>query len=144
MQLIVCETTGDWAAELWRRLPSGISLMETRSLPEVWQQLDSRPTMVALELTPQRAEQLLAALVRINREFPSAVAIVLADRSLAGWEEIVRHAGAVHFIASRRNVDELIELVRHRMASPLIEHFPPNDNSNSLEDQILASLPWGD
>jgi DNA-binding NarL/FixJ family response regulator len=142
MQLILCETTGDWAAELSRRLPAHVSVVETRSVEELLDQLKSAPTaIVALELLPQRAEKCLAALVRINREFPQAAAVVLAQRNQFAWEQLVREAGTVHFVSSIRHISELVNLVRHRSVS--VENFPPADESASLEDQILASLPWG-
>jgi DNA-binding NtrC family response regulator len=144
MQLIICETTGDWAAALWQWLPASVSLIETRSLGEMWERLHSAPAaMVALELTTERAESLLAALVQLDREFPQSVALVLAERNLAGWEEIVRQAGAVHFIVSPRRLDEVVELVR-RAASAIANQLPSGNESVNLEDQILANLPWGD
>jgi DNA-binding NtrC family response regulator len=143
--LIIFESTGDWAAELARRLPPGVSLVETRSLEEMWEQLHSNPAaVIALEFTLQRAERLLAALVRIDREFPQAIVIALAECKLAGWEEIVRESGAVHFIASPRKMDEVVELVRRRSVFAADDCLAPSDEPVSLEVQMLASLPWGD
>ena len=132
------------SSKRFRRLPASVSLVETRSLGEMWERLQSAPTaVVALELTADRAEPLLAALARLDREFPQAVPLILAERSLVGWEEIVRQAGAVHFVSSPRRVDEVVEIVRHRAAAAVANQLLSSDESVSLEDQILASLPWG-
>ncbi len=145
MQLIICETKGDWAAELSRRLPTGMPLIETRSLDEVWERLnDAFAATVALQLTAHRAEQILAALVRLDRDYPHAAAIILADRSLAGWENVVREAGAVHFVPSPRQVDEIVALLRRRSQFAAIDMPATLTETTSLEDRILASLPWGD
>jgi len=144
VQLIIGESTGDWAAELERRLPPSVSLVETRSLEEMWERLHSSPAAaIALEFILQRAEQLLAALVRIDREFPQAMVIVLAGCKLTSWEEIVRESGAVHFIASPRKVEEVVELVRRRSIFSVDDRLASSGESVSLEDQMLASLPWG-
>lgn len=142
MKLIVLESTGDWAAELIRRLPPAVSLVETRTLDDVWSELDGAPAIVALEFTPARADELLAALIRLDRECPQAASVILADPHDAAWESICREAGAVQFISSRRNVDQLVKLVRHQLAvSPRELVSAPIENT-SLEEQILADLPW--
>jgi hypothetical protein len=61
---------------------------------------------------------------------------VVAARSLAGWQWLVREAGAVHFSCSPRQLGPLAEMAcRHLASVPL----PPQ----SLTDRILAGLPWG-
>ena len=54
MQLIICESTGDWAAELERRLPPSVSLVETRSLEEMWERLHSSPDLAAARIPVAR------------------------------------------------------------------------------------------
>ncbi len=142
MKLIVFESTGDWAAELTRRLPPAVSLVETRTLDDVWSELDGTPAIVALEFTPPRAETLLAALIRLDREFPQAVSVVLADASHAGWEPICREAGAMQFITSRRNVDQFVLLVRQQRPVSPRELVSTSVEKTSLEEHILAGLPW--
>jgi hypothetical protein len=145
MQLIICETKGDWAAELSRRLPAGISLIETRSLDEMWERLNHAPTAtVALQLTQQRAEQILAALTRIDQNYPHTVAIVLADRSLAAWEHVVHEAGAIHIVVSPRQIDEIAALLLRRSQFAAADTPTASSETTSLEERILASLPWGD
>ncbi|HTQ37876.1 MAG TPA: hypothetical protein VMJ32_02550 [Pirellulales bacterium] len=144
MPLIVYESTGDWAAALGRRLPRDISLIETRSLAELWEYLTAaHSATVALELRADRADTVLAAVVRLDREFPQAAAVVLADRDLAAWEGIMREAGAVHFITSPRRTDEVIELARRHTAAATKRSIPSGEETTSLEDQIFASMPWG-
>jgi response regulator RpfG family c-di-GMP phosphodiesterase len=144
MQVIICESAGDWAAELCRRLPANVSLIETRSLDDLLRQLDQMPAaVVALELTASQGKQVVTAVHRIDREFPRATTIVLAARDLSPWEGLVREAGAIHFVGSPRKVDEIVELVRRR-AALASEHGAAAADSNSLEDQILAGLPWGE
>jgi hypothetical protein len=116
--LIVCETTGQWAAALRRELPQDVSLVETRSLSELFERLSQRPSaMVALELTAEKKEPTLAALVRIGREFPQAAPIVLADRTLTAWEDLAREAGAIHFVVSPRKLAEVGEIARQRITN---------------------------
>jgi hypothetical protein len=120
-------------------------LIETRHLDEVWERLPRfKTTMVALELTLNRAEQVLTGLIRLDHEFPQTAAVVLAERSLAGWEQITREAGAVHFIASPRKLEEIALLVRHRVAAKLEYRLSSQEQALPLEEQILADLPWGD
>jgi DNA-binding NarL/FixJ family response regulator len=145
MQLLICETTGDWAALIVRGLPISVRLMETRSLSEVWPRLaPAAAGVVLLELTTERASQTLAALVRLERDFPHLAAVVLTDRSLAAWEEICREAGAVHFVVSPRNIHQVIELIC-RQAAVVKQNLPAEDDQTMpLEDKILAELPWSD
>jgi hypothetical protein len=144
MPFIICETTGDWAAILGPLLPPSISLIETRRLDEVWERLQgATAAIVALELTLERADEIQAALRRLGDEFPQTVPMVFSTRSLAAWEEVVREAGAVHFVSSTRRIGEVVDLVRRRAASAIGEALHGNE-APSLEDQILGSLPWGD
>lgn len=143
MRLIVCETTGDWAALARRNLPVGVVIMEVRSLEDLWETLRSASTaVVALELNPRQGEKLLAALRRLNREFREVLPVVLAGHGLADWEEIVREAGAVEFVSSPRQIDRLAALVSHRLKSEV--HISNSNADPPLEERIMATLPWGD
>src|SRR5437868_1888104 len=100
MKIIICETSGDWAALARCSLPAGVVLVEVRSFDELWETLNSvSAAVVALELDPRRGEKLLAALRRLNREFCEVLPVVLAAHGLADWEEIVREADANEFIS---------------------------------------------
>jgi hypothetical protein len=143
MHLIICERTDQWATVIIPWLPSRVSCIETRSLDEIWKLLVNAPAaVVALELTDGRQEELLTALRRLDVEFPQAVAIVLAERTLAHWEILLREAGAVQFVNSLRAVDQVIQIVAQRAAlSPPLAQAT-NNQSVSWEEQMFATLPW--
>jgi DNA-binding NarL/FixJ family response regulator len=143
MQLIFCESTGNWAAWLKAEVAGDVKLVETRTLEELWQQLEQHgDALVALELTAARLERSLAALWRLHRRYPSAVVVALAELSLSALEPAVREAGAAHFIAAPRKLDELVSLVRYRSAAASFRDCN-NDEEVPIEDRVFASLPWG-
>ena len=142
MHLILCESTGDWAAALRRRLPPGMSVVETRSLDELAERLDIQPSAtVAIEWNAARGEMLLTEIARLGRRYPAAVVMILADRELASWESAVREAGAAHFVVSRRAVVEVIDIARHRVQSGRWTSLAPAQTGN-LEDRLMNELPW--
>ena len=135
-RLIVCERTGRWAVTLRRELAeAGVRVWETRTLADCWTELAASPaSLVVLELGGDVAG-LLGRMARGPREFPQARLAVVADRGLAGYEWLMREAGAVHFVASPRQVGTLAQLAcRHLAQAP-----PPQQ---SLTERIWASLPW--
>lgn len=135
-RLIVCERTGRWAMALRHELTgAGVRVWETRTLADCWGELAESPaSFVVLELD-RHVAGLLHYLARQPREFPLARLAVVADRSQAGHEWVVREAGAVCFLASPRRVGPLAQLVcRHLAQVPLPQQ--------SLTDRIWASLPW--
>ena len=137
-RLLVCERGGRWAARLRRELAeAGVRVWETRSLAECWALLAESPaSFVLVELTLANAEGLLRRMVRRGRDFPLAEVAVVAARSLAGWQGLVREAGTAYFSCSPRRLGALAEVAcRHLASVPL----PPQ----SLTDRILAGLPWG-
>ena len=143
MQLIFCETTGNWAAWLKGHVAGEVKLVETRRPDELWRQLDQHGgAIVALELTATRLETSLAALWRLHCQYPTTVVVALAERSLSALEPAVREAGAVHFIASPRKLDELVSLVRYRCAAAAFRDCS-DDEEVPIEDRVFASLPWG-
>lgn len=116
--------------------PGSPRVCETRSLAECRQELARRPSsFVVAELTPSIVDGLVDLLAGLPRQFPLAAVAVVAERSLADHEPLVREAGAVHFVASPRETDALARLAcRHleRAASP----------RRSVGETILAGLPW--
>ena len=106
--VIVCERDGRWAWALSCAWPAGETVgaerpvaawaevrRETRSLEECWQEVIWRPaSVVVLELWPQRLTQQVDFLLDLGREFPAARAVVLAERCQAGYEWLLREAGA--------------------------------------------------
>jgi hypothetical protein len=139
VNVLICETSGDWAALVRRDLQGSATVVEMRESDELWPQLRDEPqAVVAIELCSGRGPELLATLRRLNHEFPEALAVVLAQRHLRNWEDICREAGAVAFVAGPRSIGDLVEIIGYRSQVEWAddEHLP-------LEDRILANLPWG-
>jgi hypothetical protein len=141
--LIVLERDGHWAAALRRELDSAgvrATLIENRSWDEVWNALGEFPTaLVAAELTEATAERLLAVLARIERRHPQAAMFVVADRRLAAYRDLLREAGALHFITSPRRLFEIGEIVSRRAA-----RFQSAVGSAAPLEEIRANLPWAE
>ena len=99
-RLMVCERSGPWAAALRRELAeAGVRVWETRSLAECWESLAAAPaSFLIVELTLARCRRPVAAdgaaAARLSR-WPEVA--VVAARPLAGWQWLVREAGAVDF-----------------------------------------------
>jgi hypothetical protein len=144
MQFIVCEQTGDWTPALRRWLPA-TSVFETRILFEIWDRLELDPTsVVGIEFAADKADAILAAIVRINRNFPLSRCVVLMSRALHAWEQVVREAGAIHVVRSPRDLKEVGQLVERHVhnlppAGPMSDKMP-----DSLEERILSTLPWSE
>ncbi len=136
-RLIVCERTGRWAAVLRRELAGlGVRVWETRCLADCWNELAESPaSFVVLELGGPVAE-LVDRVARQPREFPSARLAIAADRKQAGFEWLMREAGAVEFIGSPRHVGRLAQLACRHLAQ-----VPPPQLG--FAERIWASLPWG-
>jgi DNA-binding NtrC family response regulator len=141
--LFVLERDGHWAAALRRELDSAgvrVTLIETRSWDEVWKALGESPTaLVAAELSEAAAGRLLAALARVERRHPRAAMVVLADRRLAPYRDLLREAGALHFITSPRRLSEVADIVRRRSA-----RFEGIVESTGRLEEIRANLPWAE
>jgi hypothetical protein len=136
-KLIVCERTGRWAVALRRELAeAGVRVWETRTLADCRDELVESPASFAVIELGANAGGLLRLLARQPRQFPAARLAVVANRSQAGYEWLLREAGAVHFLCSPRRVAVLARLAcRHLAAVP-----PPQQ---SLAERIWTSLPWG-
>jgi hypothetical protein len=137
-RLLVCERTGRWAVALRREpLLKPQRVYETRSLADCWQMLAGHPSsFVVAELTRANIEGLLDRLGGLERQYPRARVTVVADPSLADYQWLVREAGAIHFLTSRRYVHELaVVAARHLSQVP--------EPRTSLADRIWAGLPWG-
>ena len=136
-RVILLERSGAWATRLRSSLPSGVRLREVRSYPECWQELPAgAPALLAIELTERTVASAVEMLTRLERLRPHTLALALAELRLAGYEELVREAGAVHFITSRRNMQHLGELIGRYFA-----RFP--QPAIDTRADILARLPWG-
>ncbi len=135
-RLIVCERTGRWAVTLRReRDGADVRVHESRSIVECWQQLVESPAgFVVVELTRGNLASLLERLARLPREWPLARVAVVADRSLAKYEWLIREAGAVHFTSSPRQLGPLA-----RAAQAHLDQAPAPPKA--LVEQIRADLP---
>jgi hypothetical protein len=135
-RLIVCERTGRWAMALRRELAeAGVRVWETRTLADCFRELAESPASFAVLELGGDFDGLLRRLARRSREFPLAQLAVVADRSLAGYEWLMREAGAVYFLCSPRHVGPLAQLAcRHLAQVP--------SPQQSLTERIWASLPW--
>ena len=137
-KLVVCERSGRWAVGLRRELAGlGVRIYETRTLAECWQVLAESPAGFAVvELTTSGTDELLRRMARLQRDFPLVRVAVVAPRVLAGYEWLMREAGAIHFTCSPRQLGPLARSAcRHLDRAPV----PPR----SLAEQIWESLPWG-
>lgn len=137
-RLLVCEQSGIWAAAL-RRETGGLEvpLDESRSLKQCVEQLSGAPaSLVALELTRERLGEVLEFLTALERDFPLAAVMVLAQRGLEPCEEIVREAGATCFVVSPRRLPAVVASVRTHF-----QRYPARYNGGV--EAIWATLPWG-
>lgn len=133
----ICERSGAWAVALRREAaPQGLRLYETRSLADGWAMLEQSPAgFLVAELTLANADALLARMAGLERRFPRARVAVVAERSLADYEGLLREAGAAWFATSPRELKPMVTLVqRHLQRAPL----PPRD----FTQQVWDSLPW--
>lgn len=141
--VIVYESTGHWAAELRGALPPGIPLAETRSVVETYNALTTSPAaLVAMELTADNIETIVGALLHLSRSFPDSVPIVLTQRTHSAWEDIIRQAGAVHFVDSPRRVDEIGQIARRWLESCRRLGNAANILPPSFEEEVAAMTPW--
>ncbi len=137
-RLIVCERDGSWSVALRSELgETGVRVWECRSLTEAWAALVTTPAaFVIAEATRENLESLLRRMVWFSRDFPQARIAVVASRSMARFQWLVREAGAVHFLVSPRQLTSLAALVTRHLAN-----VPPPPQS--MIQRIWASLPWG-
>jgi hypothetical protein len=137
-RLIVCERWGSWAVAMRRELAAaGLRVYETRNLADCWEMLGEAPASFAIvELSAGNVAALLRHMARLERDFPLGRVAVVADRSLSGYQWLMREAGAVHFTCSPRQLAPLARLA----AGHLAEAPAPRPN---LTGQIWAGLPWG-
>jgi len=117
--------------------PAGVRLWEIGPRPVLADVMAESPAgFLVLELTAKNASWLVDSLVELPRQWRDARAAVVAERSLAEWEWLVREAGAVHFLTSPRRLAPLIDLAcRHLAAAPMPRQ--------TLSERIWTSLPWG-
>jgi hypothetical protein len=141
-RLIVCERTGRWATALRREFRS--PLIQTRSLSQCWNELSAMGGgfgmgfgmgFIVVELSQSNADDLLRRMGRLQRDFPLVKVAIVAPRSMADHQWLMREAGAVHFVCSTRRLGPLALLAKRHLASlPEAVQTP--------EQRIWDSLPW--
>jgi hypothetical protein len=111
-------------------------LYETRSLADAWTMLEQFPSsFLVAELTVANVQTLVDRMAGLPRAYPSVRIAVVAERSLAGYEWLLREAGAVWFTASPRELAPIAAIAaRHVRLAPA----PPGD----FVQEIWDSLPW--
>jgi len=135
-EIITSESSGRWAVALRRELGPAVVVHETRSVAECWETLAREPaSFVVVEVTAGNLEALLSRLARREREFPRARVAVVADRRMAGYDWLMREAGAVAFVISPRRAAALAGLARRHLANQ------PDEPTGTTE-RIWNSLPW--
>ena len=118
-------------------------IVEARTNENCLAELAQTPTaLVGVELCDATRERALDLLSAIAERYPLCRVIDLADRGMRHYEWLTRELGAVHFVASPRQLASLATIVsRHwDLAAPATE--PDAENGRSVED-IWRSLPWG-
>lgn len=135
-KLIVCERTGRWAVALRRELAeSGVRVWETRTLADCRDELVECPASFAVIELGANVTALLRFFAGQTKRFPAARFAVVANRSHADYEALMREAGAVHFLCSPRRVGLLARLACRHLAQ-----VPPPQQS--MAERIWAGLPW--
>jgi DNA-binding NtrC family response regulator len=136
-RLVVCERDGTWSAALRGELAeAGLHVWECRSLTETWDALAQTPAaFVIVEALRENLDDLLRRMAWCTRDFPQARMAVVAARSMARFEWLLREAGAVDFLTTQRRLTRLAGMVVRHLAS-----VPPPPQT--LVERIWASLPW--
>ncbi|NLX94825.1 MAG: hypothetical protein GXY83_01480 [Rhodopirellula sp.] len=136
-RLIVCERKGTWAVALRRHPALGeLRVYETRTLADAWQMLASHPSsFLVVEMTHANIDGLLELLKRVKRQYPRVRTAVVTEPPLADYQWLLREAGAVHFVFSRRATGPLA-LIAHRHLTQAPEP------RRSITERIWAGLPW--
>ena len=136
-RLILSERHGDWATALVR-LDRDVNtfLCETRSLKQMQEALEISPrSFLGIELTQTNFKAVLDTLVWLPRSYPQAIAVILTNRHLRGYEWVLRQAGAIDFLVSNRNLRSLIRMTRRHIELT-------STDSPGLLPNIWQRLPW--
>ena len=78
----------------------------------------------------------------IFRSFPAAACIVLAQRTLSPWEDIIRQAGAVHFVDTPRQLYEIGQIAHRWLEGARRLKTAFENPQSSFEEEIAAMAPW--
>jgi hypothetical protein len=134
--VVVCEKAGLWAAAWRRELSPLISLVETRFPDDAWRQLEVWPQgVLALEIRPQSAPQMVAMLTRAQTELPQVLCVAHLPETMADWELLVREAGAAAVVFTPRRLASAADLAERHLARAPRPQL-------SLREQVWRQLPW--
>ena len=135
--LIVCEPTGRWAAAISRLLPKTSAVCQTRTFEDCRTELLAAPhSVVAVAVSVGNLLRALHYLSSCEREFPGAVSVALAERGASRYGSLLREAGAVHVVASIRELQSVADITLKQSA-----RFPM---PHTATQQMWAELPWAD
>ncbi|HEY2840508.1 MAG TPA: hypothetical protein VGJ26_15230 [Pirellulales bacterium] len=124
-------------------LAADYRIIETRTTENCLSELARSPAaLVAVELSGDTRERALELLSTIAERYPAASAVVLADRRMRSYEWIARELGAIHFVASPRQLAPLATIAGKRWKRFRPSSDASQENERSVEE-IWRSLPWG-
>ncbi len=160
IELIVCESSGAWAAALRVhsiRQPPFVAwkIMEHRSLDDAWRRLSESPNSIVLvEVSPDTFPTILGWTARARRYFPRTQVAALLIGSFAqrsgshgagdGREDVAAalfESGVAVILNSRRDLGPLVQLTeRHATRTALLP--PAGTSLPALAHWAHSSLPW--
>lgn len=118
-------------------------IVEARTNENCLAELAQTPTaLVGVELCDATRERALELLATLAERYPACRVIVLADRSMRHYEWLARELGAVHFVASPRQLASLATIVSRHADLTATSTDTDADAGRSVEE-IWRSLPWG-
>jgi len=136
-RLILCERQDNWATALVRTdRDIRDVLYETRSLQQMREALEISPrSFLGIELTETNFDTVLDMLICLPQSYPRAIAVILTNRYLRGYEWVLRQAGAIDVLVSNRNLRSLIKMARRHIDLTTLDSPNPVQN-------IWQRLPW--
>ena len=90
---------------------------------------------VAVELSTIGVDVQLRFVAEASRDFPSACAIVVADRALAGYRWLACELGATAFAVSTRELEPIAALTKRHVAAAAPVEL-------NVMERIWEQLPW--
>jgi DNA-binding NtrC family response regulator len=118
-------------------------IVEARTNENCLAELAQSPqAVVGVELCDATRERALDLLSTIAERYPACPVVVLADRSMRHYEWLARELGAIHFVASPRQLASLATIVARHSDHTASSNASEAESGRSVED-IWRSLPWG-
>lgn len=134
--VIVCEQTQRYAIAARLTLGNMARIVETRTLDDAWQRLQSaRHGVLLLEVDPQHAPQVISLLTRLQTELPRVLVVACLAKATPAWELLLREAGAAIVLRVPWRLPVFGPWLRRHLA------LAPQPKS-TLHEQIWSRLPW--